>query len=166
MIVYKDLFCGDELISDSWDIEIKDDIFIVAKGKYEVIMEGDVDIGANPSAEEEAEALENGGQQVVNIVHGFRLVETSFDKKSFVATFKGYMKKVAAHLEANKPERVEAFKAGAAKAFKEDILGRFDDLQFFTGESMDCESMVVTCYWEGESAFFQFWLDGLEEMKV
>jgi hypothetical protein len=38
-------------------------------------------IGGNPSAEEMEEALESGAQQVNNVVHSFRLSQTSFDKK-------------------------------------------------------------------------------------
>lgn len=45
--------------------------------------EGDIDIGANPSAEEAAEALESGATQVNNVVDSMRLQSTSFDKKSY-----------------------------------------------------------------------------------
>jgi hypothetical protein len=37
--------------------------------------------GGNPSAEEVEEALESGAEQVNNVVHSFRLQQTSFDKK-------------------------------------------------------------------------------------
>lgn len=37
--------------------------------------------GGNPSAEEVEEALESGATQVNNVVNGFRLQQTSFDKK-------------------------------------------------------------------------------------
>lgn len=37
--------------------------------------------GGNPSAEEMEEALESGATQVNNVVHSFRLSQTSFDKK-------------------------------------------------------------------------------------
>ena len=40
--------------------------------------------GANPSAEEVEEALEDGASQVNNVVHSFRLQSTSFDKKSYL----------------------------------------------------------------------------------
>jgi hypothetical protein len=39
------------------------------------------------SAEEAEEELEEGEQRVNNVVHSFRLVETSFDKKSCVFLF-------------------------------------------------------------------------------
>lgn len=53
-----------------------------------IIKEGNVDIGANPSAEEQEEALEDGAQQVNNVVHSFRLQSTSFDKKSYMVHLK------------------------------------------------------------------------------
>lgn len=42
-------------------------------------------LGSHRSAEEAEEALEDGEQRVNNIVHSFRLTETSFDKKSCVS---------------------------------------------------------------------------------
>ena len=47
------------------------------------------DTGANASAEEAEEALEDGSSKVNNIVYSFRLQETSFDKKSFLVYLKG-----------------------------------------------------------------------------
>ena len=44
--------------------------------------------GANPSAEEQEDALEDGAQQVNNVVYSFRLQSTSFDKKSFLTYLK------------------------------------------------------------------------------
>ena len=70
--------------------------------------------GANASAEEASEALEEGAQTVINAVHSFRLSTTQFDKKTYLTYLKGYMKAVKAHLAENKPERVEAFEKGAA----------------------------------------------------
>jgi len=44
--------------------------------------------GANPSAEEQAEALEDGAQTVNNVIHSFRLQPTTFDKKSYLTYLK------------------------------------------------------------------------------
>lgn len=48
-----------------------------------------IDIGANASAEEAEEALDDGSVQVNNIVYSFRLQSTSFDKKSYLVYLKG-----------------------------------------------------------------------------
>jgi Translationally controlled tumour protein len=45
-------------------------------------------------------------------------------------------------LEENAPDQVEVFKSNCNTVMK-DILGRFKDLQFFTGESMDCDGMIA-----------------------
>ena len=45
-------------------------------------------LGANPSAEEQEEALEDGATQINNVVHSFRLQSTSFDKKSYLTYLK------------------------------------------------------------------------------
>lgn len=47
-------------------------------------------------------------------------------------------------MEENQPDQVEVFKTNMNKQMKE-ILGRFKELQFFTGESMDCDGMVAMC---------------------
>lgn len=44
-------------------------------------------------------------------------------------------------LEETAPDQVDIFKTNMNKVMK-DILGRFKELQFFTGESMDCDGMV------------------------
>lgn len=48
----------------------------------------DVDIGANPSAEDQDDALEEGATQVNNVAYSFRLQSTQFDKKSFLTYLK------------------------------------------------------------------------------
>jgi hypothetical protein len=76
---------------------------------------------------------------------------------------KTYMKAVADKLS---PERKEAFMAAAPAAVKE-LLGRFNELQFFTGETADLEaSMAYAYYKEGASEpTFLYFKDGLKEVK-
>jgi hypothetical protein len=56
-----------------------------------MITEGaiNVDTGANASAEDADEALEDADVKVNNIVASFRLQSTSFDKKGYLAYLKG-----------------------------------------------------------------------------
>ena len=72
----------------------------------------------------------------IDIVLNHRLVETGFgDKKGFTGYLKTYMKKVVAHLEENdRKDEVDEFKANIQKVMK-DLMGRFKDLQFFTGKT-------------------------------
>ena len=45
-------------------------------------------------------------------------------------------------MEEKHPDQVDVFKANVNKVMKE-LLGRFKELQFFTGESMDGEAMIA-----------------------
>lgn len=103
------------------------------------------DIGANPSAEDGGdEGAEDATSTVINVVHSFRLNETSFDKKSYLGHLKQYMKKVKEHMKTNgaSDDEVKEFETGAS-AFAKKVVGSFKDWEFFTGESMDPDGMVV-----------------------
>ncbi|EIE88917.1 hypothetical protein RO3G_13628 [Rhizopus delemar RA 99-880] len=129
--------------------------------------EGNIDIGANPSAEGEDEGVESSAQTVNNVVHSFRLVETQFDKKSYMSYIKGYMKELKKKLQETKPERVEAFEKGAASLVKR-ILTNFKDYEFYTGESMNPDGMVALLNYreDGITPFFTLFKDGLTETKL
>jgi len=144
MKIYKDILSSrDELFSDTYKMKLVDDVMYEVYGKYLTRKMGDVQIdGANPSAEEADEGTDEASESGVDIVLNHRLVETSFDKKSYLAYLKDYMKRIVEHLTENQPDQVEVFKTNINKVMKE-LLGRFKDLQFFTGESMDPDGMVV-----------------------
>lgn len=63
---------------------------------------------------------------------------------------------------------MDVFKTNMNKVMK-DILGRFKELQFFTGESMDVDGMVAILEYrdEGDSQIpvLMFFKHGLEEEK-
>lgn len=71
-------------------------------------------------------------------------------------------------LTATQPDQVDVFKNNTNKYMK-DILGRFKDLQFFTGESMDCDGMIAMVEYrdiDGDSVpILMFFKHGLEEEK-
>lgn len=165
--LYTDVIANDEMCSDGYEMKLVDDVVYEVDAAKIVVSDGDVDIGGNPSAEEEAEALENGAEQVINIVHSFRLQSTSFDKKSYLAYLKGYMKAVKAKLAETNPDRIPAFEKGAA-AFAKKIVGSFGDWEFYTGESMDPEGMVALLNYreDGVTPYLVFWKDGLRETKI
>lgn len=131
------------------------------------VRDGDVDIGANPSAEEGADTIEEGAQQVIDLVHSFRLQQTSFDKKSYLVYLKTYMKTIKQSLQETNPDRVPEFEKKAAE-FAKKIVGNFSDWEFFTGESMNPEGMVALLNYreDGVTPYFVFWKDGLNETKI
>merc|ERR1711900_42395 len=129
MIIYKDILTGDEIISDSYDLKEVDgavyevDCAMITLGAVEV------NTGANASAEEAEEGVEDGALQVNNVVNSFRLNSTQFDKK---------------------------------------IVANFKDYDFYIGESMDPDGMVVLMNYreDGVTPFVTVWKHGLVEMKV
>lgn len=144
MRIYKDIFSGDELFSDSFKIKLVDDVLYEVYGKLTVRSQGDIHIdGFNPSAEEASEGTDEACESGVDIVLNHRLVESyAFpDKKSFTLYLKDYMKRLVEKLQKTEPDQIESFKTNINKVMK-DILGRFKDLQFFTGEQMDCEGTI------------------------
>ena len=169
MIIYKDILTGDEIISDSYDLKEVDgavyevDCAMITLGAIEV------NTGANASAEEAEEGVEDGEQKVNNVVNSFRLQSTQFDKKSYLVALKGYMKAVVAKLKENGADdaKVKEFQDGA-QAYAKKIVANFKDYDFYTGESMDPDGMVVLMNYreDGVTPFVTVWKHGLVEMKV
>merc|ERR1711935_1096235 len=158
MYIYKDVFCGDELFSDTYPIKIVDDVLYEVTGKHISRALGDVQ-------------LEGATESGVDVVLNNRLVETGFGKKSdYVTYLKGYMKKVVDYLEANnKKDQVDTFKNNINKVMKP-LLGKFSDLQFFTGESMVPDAMIMLLEYRDvdgeETPILMCFKHGIEEEKV
>ncbi|KAI8444868.1 translationally-controlled tumor protein [Phakopsora pachyrhizi] len=167
MIIFTDAITGDELCSDAFKLEDVGGVLVEVNSQMITIKEGEVDIGANASAEEQTEELADGAQTVNNLVHTFRLQSTTFDKKSYLTYLKGYMKSVKAHLQSSNPDRVAAFEKEAQEAAKK-IVANFKDYEFFVGESMNPDGMVALLNYreDGTTPYFSFWKDGLKETKV
>ncbi|CAJ0829843.1 12713_t:CDS:2, partial [Entrophospora sp. SA101] len=147
----------DEFFSDAYPFKIIDEIAYEVDCQMVTVKEGDVDIGANPSAEESEEApLEDGPIKVNNIIHSFRLQETSFDKKAYTTYLKGYMKKLAAHVQEQNPNI--------------DIKEWQKKIQSFSKKIIDNvkDGMIALLNYreDGITPYFTFFKDGLSEEKV
>ena len=171
MKIYKDIFTGDEMFSDTYKMKLVDNVIYEVYGKLVTRKHGDIDIaGFNPSAEEANEGTDETVESGVDVILNHRLQETyAFgDKKSYTAYLKDYMKKLVNKLEEKSPDQVDVFKTNMNKAMK-DILGRFKELQFFTGESMDIDGLVALMEYreiDGQSVpVLMFFKHGLEEEK-
>jgi len=153
------------MFSDAFPMKDIDGVAYEVDCQMMIVKEGDVDIGANPSSEEQEEALEGGATTVNNVVHSFRLQATSYDKKSYLTHLKEYMKAVAAQLKDD--AAVADFKA-KANAFAKKIVANFKDYEFYTGESMDINGMVALLNYreDGVTPYFTFWKHGLKEVKL
>ena len=93
--------------------------------------------GANASAEEADEGTDAASESGIDVVLNHRLVETGFgSKKDYTVYLKDYMKKVVTYLEENDmKDQVDGFKKNISAVMKE-LLGKFKDLQFFTGKKL------------------------------
>jgi len=169
MIIYKDIISGDEMFSDIY--KIKDNgIIIEVEGKMISRSEDNIDgnlLGANESQEEgPGEDLESTTVTGVDIVLNHKLQETGFDKSSFMAYIKEYMKTIKGRLAESDPDRVKPFMTGAQDEVKK-ILGNLKNYQFFTGESMNAEGGLGLLDFreDGITPFMIFFKDGLEIEK-
>ncbi|CAH7677180.1 Mss4-like protein [Phakopsora pachyrhizi] len=84
MIIFTDAITGDELCSDAFKLEDVGGVLVEVNSQMITIKEGEVDIGANASAEEQTEELADGAQTVNN------LKEAQEAAKKIVANFKDY----------------------------------------------------------------------------
>lgn len=171
MRIYKDIFTGDEMFSDTYKMKLVDDVLYEVYGRLVTRKSGEIEIaGFNPSAEEADEGTAENVESGVDVVLNHRLQETyAFqDKKSYTLYLKDYMKKLVTRLEEKAPDQVEVFKTNMNKVMK-DILGRFKELQFFTGESMDIDGLVALMEYRdiGDESVpvLMFFKHGLEEEK-
>jgi len=145
MKIFKDIFSGDELFSDTYKMTLVKDVVYEVVGKWETRSSDEVQLeGANASAEEADEGTEGTTQTGVDIVLNHRLTETGFGKKGdYAAYLKTYMKSIVKKLEEDgKGDQVDIFKANIQPYIAE-LLKSWKDLMFFMGESMDGDAMTV-----------------------
>jgi len=170
MLIYRDLFCSDELCSDSYKSRtLYDGVIMEVDGT--VIKEGggidDSLIGGNASAEDGAIGTDDSVATGVNVIMTHKLTETFFVKKDFKVYIRDYMKKIMEHLKKEgKDEELKVFKAGGKEAMSK-IMDDFKEWQFYTGESMNPEAGIVLGGYreDGVSPYFWYFKHGLEEEK-
>lgn len=68
---------------------------------------------------------------------------------------------------ASEGKDVKDFQKRAQEFVQKEVLAKFDDLAFFTGESMDPECMVVLKIYkeDGLIPYFLVWKDAVKEEK-
>lgn len=167
MIIFKDIISGDELLSDAYDQQLVDDVIYEADCDLVKIGGDNVNIGANPSAEDGDDDLEEGQEIVNNVVYSFRLQQTAFDKKSFLTYIKGYMKAIKKQLQETDPEAIPVFEKGASTYVKK-VVSSFNDWEFFTGESMNPDGMLVLLNYRenGTTPYVAIWKHGVIAEKI
>lgn len=171
MLLFEDVFSGDELFTDTYPMKLRDDCLWEITGKHISRTQEEIHLaGSNASAEEADEGTDAASESGVDVILNHRLVETGFgSKKDYTVYLKDYMKKVVKHLEDNdQKDQVESFKTNISKVMKE-LLGKFKDLQFYQGESMDADAMILVLEYKEvdgeEKPILMAFKHGLREVK-
>merc|ERR1712113_650911 len=158
MKIYEDVFSNDEMFSDTYPIKLVNDCMWEVTGKHISRTQDDIQLaGANASAEEADEGTDAASESGVDVILNHRLVETGFgSKKDYTVYLKDYMK-----------NQVEGFKKNI-QAVMGDLLKKFKDLQFFTGESMNPDAMILMVEYrdvDEERPIIMGFKHGLREVK-
>jgi len=170
MIIYKDLISGDELFSDQFKTELLFDCLYKVEAKLikKKLGVDESNFAFNASAEGgEDESVEDGVVYIVDLLDNHKLEATQFGtKKEFQSHIKGYMKRLKETLEKeDTAECVTTFTKNAPEAVKH-LLGKFKDLCFYVGASMNYDGMIPVMENEGEKYMFYFFKHGLIPEKV
>lgn len=170
MKIYKDILTGAEVVCDN-DVPLPEegDIVYAVPGKY--IEVGGEDFGISANVDEDAGEgavgeVADGKERVLDVVYNNRYTETVYDKPSYMAHIRNYMKTLLEKIE--DADEKKAFQTNAA-TFVKKVLKDFDDYQFFipAGNEDDPDNgMIVLCFWEGENPKFYMWKHGLKGQRV
>ncbi|CAG8108850.1 unnamed protein product [Penicillium salamii] len=180
MIIYTDAFTGDELVSDTFNLQVSKVSPILWEcdvRKYSRPVGGGDDFqleGANPSAEDVEES--GGGETEMEMVHDiedqFRLnwLKDEFrpSKEAFKAGLKAYLKRLQKYLVTIQSEEEHAaWKAAAPGALKA-LSANYDNYDFMVGESHnpDGQYVLIDFREDGVTPYALIWKDGLKETKV
>lgn len=171
MLIFKDLLGedNDELFSDTYPMQTIDGILYKVKGKL-TTESTDIDeraIGGNASAEGGGEDVDASSVSGIDVVLANRLVEFPVSKGVYKKHIKDYMKKVMENMAERKcsEDEVTCFKKNCS-TFVASIFKEFDDYQFFVGEHMNEDGMMILVKWDEETPYLYFFKHGLEEEKV
>ncbi|XP_047655477.1 translationally-controlled tumor protein-like [Phacochoerus africanus] len=151
MVIYQDLISHKEMFCSIYKIqELADGPCLETEGKMVSRTEGGTDdslLGGNASAEgPEGTGTQSPVITGVDVVRNHHLQETSFTKEAEKKNIRDDMKSIKGKREEQGPERVKPevkpFMASAAERIQH-ILANFKNDQFFIGENMNADGMVM-----------------------
>lgn len=97
----QDVISGDELISDSYDLQTVGGVIYEANCSKITVGGETFDTGANASAEGGDEDADDQKETKIDIIHSFSLQETNFDKKAYL----GHLKSMYRNARSTKHEQ-------------------------------------------------------------
>ncbi|KAF6004781.1 hypothetical protein CCYA_CCYA03G1059 [Cyanidiococcus yangmingshanensis] len=167
MIVWKDAFTKDELLSDGMkNVRTLESGLLLACDSYNVTL-GASDYGISNNEEDAMGGGGDSGAETVNVVvDAFKLQSIQLPKKDFQLYIKKYSRRLKEYLEKENPDRVQSFMEGM-KEWVPKMLKDFDDYEFYMGPTCDPDALLVLAKYEGESHYptFMYLKDGLIEEK-
>ncbi|KAL3317891.1 hypothetical protein Ciccas_003449 [Cichlidogyrus casuarinus] len=168
MKVFHDRWTNDEYFTDAQSLKLVDDFVYIVKSNM-ITQSNSIDaslLGANPSAEEEEEGVDDGVVKINDVkdVNNFSEVPLSSGSE-VVALVKPMIKKLCDAVKEDGGD-VDAYKKKIME-FITDVKKNFKDHSFYYGSSGVGEGMVVFSKWEddGITESFYFLKAGLVEEK-
>jgi hypothetical protein len=170
MYVYKDVFTGDELFSDSYKITEIDGCVYRVESSFKQKGEEDFGIAHNTDEDEgDTGGYGGAGAETVNeVVDAFKLQKLEgYTKKDYLAHIKRYMAQLKNYVQNHNPDRLEDFQK-QVQAYVKKVASRFDEYDFFQGESLDENGMVVLQDFseDGMTPYLYYFKDGVVAEKV
>lgn len=160
MIVYKDRFNGDELASDSFPIK-DTGLFLEVECKTVSRQKVNSLSGAGLDGGDGSDAEAGDVTAVIDLVDATRMVETSYDKKSYLGHIKAYTSRLRQVVAERGDQSVEEWQTAVAEEVNR-VVASLGDWTFYTGESMDPDAMVpLLGRREDGQMYFRFFKDGL-----
>merc|ERR1711931_130842 len=149
MKLYKDIFTGKDVCTDSFKVELVDDLYYKFCGKY-IVEDLSVDgalLGANKSEEAEDEEEEDNKRLIADLVTANCLVEANcriISKKDFKDWIKEYAANLIKKVGEKDTERADFLKKNLP-LFVKDILGKFKEIRFYASkdDELDLEGGLI-----------------------
>jgi hypothetical protein len=173
MHIFIDVLSNKEVCTDVLETkEVQDGLWLAAQGKMILVGGESFDLGSNPSAEDEAEALADGAVKKVNVVHNHSLFKIgALEKKLIKKYYKDYWKLLIKHFE-DDAEKSAKFKEDFKKIngfLKKHIFADLDAWEFYLPEDSDGlgTGMLIAAKWGSEEApCFYYPLIGMRQQRV
>lgn len=171
MIIFEDIFTGNEVFSDAYPCKLLHDDFIWEAEGQVITIDNSIDesaIGGNASAEDGADDTEDVKETAINLVYAFKLKPYDIDKKQYTKYIKDYGKKLVEKLTAagKTDEEIKAFKDKMAAVCGK-IIKNFKDYDVYIHEDYNEEGMLPLLNYreDGVTPYFTYFAAGVNGVK-
>ena len=176
MKIFKDIFSGDEMLSDTFQLTLAYEDAIIkvqSKNRPKDMLITDIETDQAEGEHQQAQGSEPV-EMVLDVVANSELKGVKMSRNQFKDYIRGYFRKIISYLKENgREDRVDGFKKGATE-FINFIISKYDDIEIYTGangenDEGDIVGAICISYWEKDDApgpMFYFFKDGLREEAV